>query len=121
MEAEFTVPYVLVRHHTPLSVFRSQTHDWSGEPHHRSRKAYGMARPWAVAGIKLTSCFADSCSTGCKPTSGTHKRGFEGPGATRWAPGWTDEPDLVAVVTAWPDLPEAVKAGIVAMVQASRP
>jgi len=28
-------------------------------------------------------------------------------------------PDLAAVVKAWPDLPEAVKAGIVAMVKAS--
>jgi len=30
-----------------------------------------------------------------------------------------DDPDLAAVVDAWPDLPEAVKAGIVAMVKAS--
>ena len=28
-------------------------------------------------------------------------------------------PDLAAVVKAWPDLPEAVRAGIVAMVKAS--
>ena len=30
-------------------------------------------------------------------------------------------PDLAAVVNAWPTLPEALKAGIVAMVQASAP
>ena len=29
-------------------------------------------------------------------------------------------PDLAAVVKAWPDLPEAVKAGIVAMVKAAQ-
>jgi hypothetical protein len=29
------------------------------------------------------------------------------------------DPDLVAVIAAWPDLPEALKAGIVAMVRAS--
>jgi hypothetical protein len=30
-----------------------------------------------------------------------------------------DEPDLAAIVAAWPTLPEPVKAGIVAMVKAS--
>ena len=30
------------------------------------------------------------------------------------------DPDLAAVVEAWPDLPEAIKAGILAMVKASR-
>ena len=29
------------------------------------------------------------------------------------------DPDLAAVVEAWPDLPEALKAGIVAMVKAA--
>ena len=31
------------------------------------------------------------------------------------------DPELVSVIEAWPDLPEPVKAGIVAMVQASKP
>ena len=31
-----------------------------------------------------------------------------------------NDPDLVAVVTAWPKLPEAVKAGIVTMVKAAK-
>jgi len=30
------------------------------------------------------------------------------------------DPDLAAVVEAWPELPEALKAGILAMVKASR-
>jgi len=30
-----------------------------------------------------------------------------------------DDPDLAAVMAAWPDLPEALKAGIVAMVKAA--
>ncbi len=30
-----------------------------------------------------------------------------------------DEPDLGAVIRAWPELPEAVKVGIVAMVRAA--
>ena len=30
-----------------------------------------------------------------------------------------ESPDLAAVVKAWPDLPEAVRAGIVAMVKAA--
>ena len=33
----------------------------------------------------------------------------------------TTDPDLAAVIDAWPTLPEAVKAGIVAMVEAVRP
>ncbi len=36
--------------------------------------------------------------------------------ATRLLP---DDPDLAAVVEAWPDLPEAIKAGIMALVQTS--
>jgi hypothetical protein len=31
------------------------------------------------------------------------------------------DPDLAALVDAWPDLPEAVRAGIMAMVKACRP
>jgi hypothetical protein len=31
----------------------------------------------------------------------------------------TDGPDLAAVVEAWPDLPEAIRAGILAMVNAA--
>ncbi|MGO8903887.1 MAG: hypothetical protein ACLQU5_36960 [Isosphaeraceae bacterium] len=38
-------------------------------------------------------------------------------GTTRLLP---DNPDLAAVVAAWPSLPEAIKAGIVAMVKAAR-
>jgi len=30
-----------------------------------------------------------------------------------------DDPDLAAVVEAWPKLPEAIKAGILAMVEAA--
>jgi hypothetical protein len=30
-------------------------------------------------------------------------------------------PDLAAVMAAWPELPEAVRVGIVAMVEAARP
>ncbi len=43
-------------------------------------------------------------------------------GATRvWvvAPAPEDNPDLAAVVEAWPDLPKALKAGILAMVKAA--
>ena len=32
-----------------------------------------------------------------------------------------ESPDLAAVVAAWPTLPEALRAGIVAMVRASQP
>jgi len=35
------------------------------------------------------------------------------------APAPEDNPDLAAVVEAWPGLPEALKAGIVAMVKPS--
>jgi len=34
-------------------------------------------------------------------------------------PDVTTNPDLAGVVEAWPDLPEALKAGIVAMVKAA--
>ncbi len=42
------------------------------------------------------------------------------PSWRRIGPGDWDHPDLAAVVDAWPELPEAIKAGIVAMVKASR-
>jgi hypothetical protein len=43
--------------------------------------------------------------------------------ATRGATGESGEVDvdLTAVVDAWPELPEAIKAGIVAMIRAARP
>ncbi len=31
------------------------------------------------------------------------------------------DPELVSVIEAWPDLPEPIKAGILAMVRASKP
>jgi hypothetical protein len=31
------------------------------------------------------------------------------------------DPDLAAVMAAWPELPDAIRAGIVAMVKAARP
>jgi hypothetical protein len=31
------------------------------------------------------------------------------------------DPELAAVVATWPELPEAIRAGIVAMVKAARP
>ena len=36
------------------------------------------------------------------------------------SPGPALPPDLADVVTAWPDLPQAIKAGIVAMVKAAK-
>jgi hypothetical protein len=43
--------------------------------------------------------------------------------ATRGSTGESGEvdADLTAVVDAWPELPEAIKAGIVAMIRAARP
>jgi hypothetical protein len=42
--------------------------------------------------------------------------------ATRGATGLLpDDPDLAAVVAAWPELPEPIKAGIVAMVKTAFP
>jgi hypothetical protein len=38
----------------------------------------------------------------------------------RIGPGDWDHPDLAVVVAAWPELPEAIRAGIVAMVKAAR-
>jgi len=40
--------------------------------------------------------------------------------ARRRHPDVGDGPDLAAVVAAWPELPEALKAGMVAMVKAAR-
>ena len=41
------------------------------------------------------------------------------PDVPQCAPSSANNPDLAAVVAAWPTLPEAVRAGIVAMVRAS--
>jgi hypothetical protein len=53
-------------------------------------------------------------ATACDPV----RSGPATKNATRALPG---DPDLTAVVTAWPRLPEAVRAGIVAMIKASDP
>jgi len=41
------------------------------------------------------------------------------PSCRRIFPGDWDHPDLAAVVNAWPELPEAIKAGIVVMIKAA--
>lgn len=70
---------------------------------------------------KTTPKGLEPLSSGAQPSLNTEVTADE---QSVWAPRWArlaqDDPELTAVLTAWPELPEAVKAGIVAMVKAAR-
>jgi len=60
-----------------------------------------------------------------KPESGGSKSGNKGAGFGAPTPPATPtrptDPELVAVVAAWPDLPPAIRAGVLALVKAAYP
>ncbi len=96
---------------------------------------------WGTGGDGAWAVHAGSCgrpgtySALCGPIAKTEREGFEPPqdspekttvseqggaeSGAHTAPTAVSDPDLVAVISAWPKLPEAVRAGIVAMVKAS--
>lgn len=89
-----------------------------------SREANGAARPGSQKkqndpdGIRIN---ADSKGNIEVLTESDAKSGALSDGADRDPVDRGDfDPDLVAVVEAWGDLPQAVRAGIVAMVRATR-
>jgi hypothetical protein len=55
------------------------------------------------------------------PTEGPNPSKGPKEGRRLWVSAAPLDPDLAAVMAAWPALPEAVRAGIVAMVKASVP
>ena len=55
------------------------------------------------------------CTTGC--TKPTPKAGGTGDPVVPGCSG--SDPDLAAVISSWPELPEAIRVGIVAMVKAA--
>jgi len=56
------------------------------------------------------------------PESGGSKSGNKGAGlGPATPPAKPTEPELAAVVAAWPDLPPTIRAGIVALVNAAAP
>jgi len=55
-------------------------------------------------------------------TKSDHQTSIRPLRATRVAtPRLPDDPDLAAVVAAWPDLPDALRAGILAIIKAAAP
>jgi len=58
-------------------------------------------------------------ATPVNPEENAYSRGSAAPGAAVDAENTPIDADLQAVIQRWPELPEAVKAGIVAMVQAA--
>ena len=94
---------------------------------HRRYSESDRANPESpeISGIRAISKPDRSISSSCPdPTVPGRSRSLLATcGAIRVcvvAPAPEDNPDLAAVVEAWPDLPEAIKAGIVAMVKAAR-
>lgn len=77
-------------------------------------------RQWAGPDSNRGLTDYESAADPPKPTGKTSKRGKRAtPGATLHGPAAVANPELSTVVDNWTTLPEAVKAGIVAMVRAS--
>jgi len=96
--------------------------------HHRSVSANDHSHPPQVAalsnGMGETVLEHPRFSAGNTsiPKSGGSKYGNIGAGFAPLIPSANPTaPELAAVVAAWPDLPPAVRAGIVAMVKAATP
>jgi integrase len=60
-------------------------------------------------------------NTGGRPTDGSNSGNKAGGFGVPTPPAKPTDPELAAVAAAWPDLPPAVRAGIVAMVRAATP
>jgi hypothetical protein len=102
---------------TPLGIApaRSRLHNPSS-PLPPSRGEAASSNPAIPSGV---TSFLDTRDLQQDATACDHLRS---PSATKNATrALPDDPDLAAVVTAWPSLPEAVRAGIVAMVKPSAP
>ena len=84
--------------------------------------AHQSAREWM--GIEPTRRRANDASTALKAAGPcaqvVEEHALNASPSADCTTSCTNEPELAAVVTAWPELPEAVKAGIVAMVQAAK-
>ena len=75
------------------------------------------SRPGISSDLRRTARTAEGGSTRLNPTHSDMTRPSRATqGATHLLP---DDPGLAAVVEAWPELPDAIKAGIVAMVRAA--
>lgn len=62
-----------------------------------------------------------SGNTGVAGESGAESGALSSDSAPNATPDAPTDPELAAVVTAWPDLPPAIRAGIVALVKAGTP
>ena len=80
-------------------------------------------------GIEPTTSRANDPSTALKAAGAiaepAQQQALTGDAESHWWTHWRkavqESPELADVLTAWPTLPEAVRAGIVAMVRASAP
>jgi hypothetical protein len=74
----------------------------------------------AFSGAKSTS--RENCPISSTRPNPHRRADIRTPTATKSATTYPEvaDPDLAAVVAAWPTLPEAIRAGIVAMVKAAR-
>ncbi len=75
-----------------------------------------------IADQQLTSSDAPACTNACTSSAeNDHDAQPKLTGLTqsKWLELLAADPELLAVVQAWPELPDAVRAGIVAMVRAA--
>ena len=71
------------------------------------------SNPQPLAGHLISS----QAATPESPEENAHSRGSAAPGAAVGAENTPIDADLQAIIQRWPELPEAVKAGILAMVR----
>jgi hypothetical protein len=87
---------------------------------------YRFAQSWAIC-LRIAACFRGESvpPRGVEPNAKTTGKNDVSSGQRAKSDAIDPEtarngPDLVTIIEAWPQLPEAVKADIVAMVRASR-
>jgi len=94
-----------------------------GDTRHEIKKAINPYDLWLCSAPGRTRTFnlliKSQSATPEIPGKKAHSENCAAPGAAVGSENTPIDPDLAAVVDAWPKLPEAIRAGILAMIRAA--